>query len=359
MNDDRPTAIPDPVATLPAITADLPGIGGTIKVEPDRFVVREIPAYEPSGEGEHIFVSLTRAGWNTHDLQRRLAQLFDLHPNDVGYAGRKDKQALVTQTFSLPLRLLDPAEVAERIAGELAMTVHWARRNRNKLKPGHLRGNHFGIVIEGVAAGALEQAALIARALQARGVPNYYGAQRFGTDGDNAARGRAALLGQGPRQQWLRRFMLSAYQSGLFNRYLAARIERGWFDRLLAGDLAKKTDTGGLFVVEDVAAEQPRYGSGAITFTGPIYGARMKWAEGEPGALEREILAADEIAVEHLKAARLEGSRRSGRIELADLVVEEHPLGLRLSFSLPAGAYATMVIREFTQTSTGALPEED
>ena len=355
---EHPNLTINPADLLPTITADLPGIGGEIKAEPEHFVVQEIPLYEASGEGEHIYLSITRAGQNTHDLQRNLAQLYDLKPNDVGCAGRKDKQALVTQTFSLPLYARDPAEVAAQVSAELGVTVNWAQRHRNKLKPGHLLGNHFRIVVQGVPPAALEPATTIAQHLAAQGLPNYYGAQRFGTDGDNALRGRETLLGQGPRQRWLRNFLLGAYQAHLFNQYLAARIQRGWFGRLLAGDIAKKLDTGGLFTVVDADVEQPRFESWAITYTGPIYGAKTKPAEGLPGELEAQILAAQEIPAELFKKARLDGSRRPGRIRADDLSIEVHPDGLLFSFNLPKGSYATVLLREFTKLAAGTLPDE-
>lgn len=108
-----------PVPSLPFITADLPGIGGEIKAEPAYFVVEEIPVYEAVGEGEHVYVRLTREGWTTRALQERLVDLFGLREVDVGCAGLKDKHARVTQTFSLLLRDVDEATVAHRIEESL------------------------------------------------------------------------------------------------------------------------------------------------------------------------------------------------------------------------------------------------
>ncbi len=346
-----------PTQRLPFITEDLPGIGGEIKAEPAHFVVEEIPLYEPVGEGEHVYVRLTREGWTTRALQRQLMKLFHLREVDVGCAGLKDKHARVTQTFSMLLRDVDEEAVAQRIQEALPVQVEWVRRHRNKLRAGHLLGNRFRIVVLHPEPGALALAREIAAALRERGLPNYYGAQRFGVNGDNAQRGREVLFGRGPRERWLRRLLLSAYQAALFNAWLAERLRRGWFDRLLTGDIAKKMDTGGLFQVEDEEAEEPRFRRWEITYTGPIYGARMRWASGQPGELEREILESAGVTVEMLRRARLDGSRRTARLLLSDLQIEPHPDGLLFTFSLPKGGYATTVLREFMKTET-FLPEE-
>ena len=234
---------------------------------------------------------------------------------------------------------------------QLQMSRHDAvARHVNKLKRGHLLGNRFRILVTGAAG----DPAPIASALRERGCPNYYGPQRFGFRGDNAQRGLETLRGRGPRKRWERGFLLSALQADLFNRWLDARIERGWYDRLLAGDVAKKRDTGGLFVVE--ADESARFGRREIDYTGPIYGHEMMAAVGEPGALEAEVLGAAEIEPEQMKRAKLNGSRRPSRLWIDDLAIEPAPAGLWFSFSLPKGSYATTVLREFTKNDV-ALPD--
>jgi tRNA pseudouridine13 synthase len=332
---------------LPYVSDELPGIGGEIKVKPMHFVVEEIPLYEPSGEGQHVYVRLGREGWTTRSVENALARLFNLRDVDIGCAGRKDRQARATQTFSLSLPTLDEDTVGRRIRENLPFDVEWVRRHSNKIKAGHLLGNRFRIVLLGPAPDALGQARAIVKALQERGLPNFYGPQRFGREGDNAQRGREILLsGHGPSKRWLRRLLLRAYQSALFNTWLVRRIESGWFESLLTGDVAKKLDTGGLFAVEDAVAEQPRFECDEVTFTGPIYGYRMWWATGKPGELEHEVLDREGVTESMLHRAQLSGSRRRARLLLDDLDVKPHPEGLLFSFSLPKGSYATTVLRE-------------
>ena len=346
---------------LPFITPDLPGVGGRLKAEPAHFVVEEIPVYEASGSGPHLYVSLTREGWTTRRLADALADLFGVSRRDVGFAGLKDRNARCTQTFSLPG--LAPEDAA-RIKPALPVQVHWARQHGNKLKIGHLLGNRFRITVSDLAAPpdeALARSQAIAAAIAQRGVPNFFGPQRFGHEGANVGKGRAALLGQGPRRDpWLARLLVSAYQSHLFNRYLTRRIELGLFDQVLEGDVCKKAETGGMFQVQDAAMEQPRYERGEITYTGPIYGKKMWAAQGQAAELEASVLAEAELSDEDLRRTRVDGTRRPARLWLPaiDLAVDGH--GLHVAFALPKGAYATTVLREFLKSDQelASAPEE-
>jgi tRNA pseudouridine13 synthase len=204
----------------------------------------------------------------------------------------------------------------------------------------------------------MSRARAIAQSAKSHGLPNFYGVQRFGINGDNAQQGREVLLGRGGHERWTRRFLLSAYQASLFNTWLAERMGHGWFERVLTGDIAKKSDTGGLFEVEDAGVEYPRFQRGEITYTGPIYGSRMWWAKDEPGELERAVFEAAGLTKAILRRARLDGSRRRARLLLDDLRMEPHPSGLLFTFSLPKGAYATTVMREFMKSDLAVSPEE-
>ncbi len=335
-----------PTATLPYITPDLPGIGGEIKAEPQHFIVEEVPLYEPSGQGEHTFVAFTREGQTTREVVEHLAQALHIPADAIGYAGLKDKHARVTQVFSLHQV---PPHQAQTAIQDLGYTFHWARPHNRKLRPGHLLGNRFTItILHPTAENPLEQAQAIAQALETRGLPNFFGDQRFGRFGDNAEQGLAILTGQKrrPRQKWLTRLLISAYQSQLFNDYLTLRIQRGLFHRILLGDLAKKTDTGGMFIVEDVATDQERFQRGEITFTGPLFGYKMRQPQADALALEAEILAQSPVTPDQWRKHRTDGNRRVGKIFLQPISVKPHPLGLRLTFYLPKGAYATILLRE-------------
>ena len=361
--------------TLPFVTAELPGIGGSIKQIPEHFIVEEVPLYAAEGSGPHVYINLTRAGWTTRDVAIKLGQYFDVPVRDIGYAGLKDRQALTTQTFSVPG--IDPQTAAARISDQLPFQVNWVRPHHNKLRTGHLLGNRFTIFVADVVPEAAARAAAIADRLLDRGLPNFYGPQRFGRRGDNAVQGYQALLGRGPRQRWLRDLVVSAFQAALFNLYLVRRWEAELFFTLVQGDVAKKHATGGLFIVEDPVREQPRFEAREISHTGPMFGSKMMAATGEAGELEARVAAEVALPPGTFKKARVEGSRRLGRLLIEGLsissagphlgvrtpqgegeeagpldagaVVEdaEQQTGLWLQFQLPKGAYATNVLREF------------
>lgn len=346
---------------LPYATASLPGIGGRLRATPDHFVVEEVGLYEAQGDGQHLYVNLTKVGLTTKEVQLQLERLFGLKQGDVGFAGMKDKQARTTQTFSLSVGHKAASytdEAAARIRENLPVTLNWVAFHRNKLQLGHLLGNRFRITLVDLAvapAEALARSAAIVERLRQRGLPNYFGPQRLGKGGANVQQGQAILLGeQQKNDRWLRRFLVSSYQSFLCNRYLARRLEGGLFDCLLTGDVAKKHTTGGMFAVVDAAVEQPRFDAQEISFTAPIFGPRMWEAQGDAGRLEAEVLASSPVTMEHFARLRIDGTRRLGRLLVPDMQVALDDENLVVSFMLPKGAFATTVIRELTKSETGA-----
>jgi len=352
--------------TLPYMTEDLPGIGGQLRASADHFVVEELPLYEPQDEGQHLYVNITKTGLTTKEVQRQLERLFALRQGTVGFAGMKDKHARTTQTFSLsvgqrPATFLD--EAAQRIREQLPVTLNWARFHKNKLQTGHLLGNRFQITVTDLqlpVAEALQRAEAIVDRLQRGGLPNYFGPQRLGPEGVNASRGLELVLGHKQvRDSWLRRFLVSCYQSYLCNHYLARRIKLGAFDQLLAGDVAKKYATGGMFDVIDVDAEQLRYTAQEISFTAPMYGPKMWAAQAVSGQLEAEILNEAGITLAHLQKVKVEGTRRLGRLLVPVLQTTVTPDGLCFEFTLPKGAFATTVLRELMKVDLGAAPDID
>jgi tRNA pseudouridine13 synthase len=339
------------VSNLPYATRGLPGTGGSVRELSGDFIVEEVPAFQPSGVGEHIFVNLTKRDINTREVARRLADVFGLPMTAVGYAGLKDRNSVSTQTFSVHRPDTERGrfrDVEYLICAELPVKVNWISSHNRKLRTGQLRGNRFTINVTGLEIGvgeALERAEAISNLLGTVGMPNFYGSQRV--DAVNVRSGYEVLKGRRKvRDRWLRRLLVSSYIDHLCNLYLTRRFESKGFLRLILGDIAKKASTGGMFTVEDVEAEQARYETHEISFTAPIYGPKMWWASGPSGELEREIFEGSDVTMEELGRLKVIGSRRLGRL-LPEIDVRAVDRGLQLRFFLPKGAYATVVLREF------------
>lgn len=340
---------------LPFITEDQSGIGGRLKSNADHFRVEEIPLYNPQGSGQHVYVRMTREEMTTKQLETHLRRIFELPKVAVGYAGLKDKYARATQTFSLDLPNTSPEDVRNRIRQELPVTVESVERHRNKLGRGHLIGNRFFIVVSGIPAPseAYQQAQEIRKELTEYGLPNFFGRQRFGKYGDNAQRGKEILLGKhSVRKAWLRKLLMHAYQSELFNRWLTQRIRREMYNRIFRGDIARVEGTGGLFTVEDASEAQSRFDSRGISYTGPIYGQGMWEADGKPGNLEREVIQREDITEDVFVEHSLNGNRRQAVIFPDDIEIGIRGGSLFFDFTLPKGAYATVLMREFMKNES-------
>lgn len=338
---------------------------GRIKSAPEDFVVEELPAYEPSGEGTHLFLKFEKKNLTTDAAVRIITKALGIEMRDVGIAGMKDKVAVTTQWVSVPA----PAKAVglEERAKALVLDnieVLDAKRHGNKLKTGHLKGNRFDIVVRDVAIDAMPGVIAAMERFGKEGVPNAFGVQRFGKEGDNAERARAWLTGKerAPGDPRLRRFHFSALQSAVFNAVLDARIADGTWNKPLLGDLLKKEDTGGIFVCTDVQADRERADRGEVCPTGPIVGARMRSAEGEVKELEERLAAPFLEGVDLERARSLgEGTRRPLRLRVTGCSLaqvmnskgvpggdeagnREHLGSLRVQFVLPKGAYATTVL---------------
>lgn len=338
---------------LPYLTQDVPPAGGTLRRTPEDFQVDEVPAYLPGGEGEHLFLHVRKRELSTPNLARRLARALQLDEREVSWAGLKDRHAVTTQWLSVPARV-EAAVAGLQVPG---MELLEAKRHGNKLKNGHLRGNRFTLWLRDVADPGAARASF--ERLCAEGVPNYFGEQRFGLKDDNAEAGKALLRGERlPRRPsaFERKLYLSAYQSLLFNRALAARLAAGTFARALAGDVLRKTETGGLFVCEAPEVDQPRMDGRELSAAGPIFGPKMPRAAGAVAEFETGLLSAEGMTLEDFKRGRdeTEGGRRPYRIFLGEPVLEQEGNALRLAFGLPRGAYATVVVRELTKADGAA-----
>jgi tRNA pseudouridine13 synthase len=338
---------------------------GRIKSTPEDFVVHEIPAYEPNGTGTHLFLEIEKRGLTTDAAVRAITKALGIEMRDVGIAGMKDKVAVTRQWVSIPAPPKQPnlEERAKALTLDNIRVLE-AKRHGNKLKTGHLRGNRFEIIVRDVPKAKMLDVIASMDRFAKEGVPNAFGTQRFGKEGDNAQRARAWLTGKerAPGDARLRRFHFSALQSAVFNAVLDARIADGSWSKPMLGDLLKKEDTGGIFLCTDVQADCERADRGELCPTGPIVGARMRMPEGAVKELEDRIAAPFLEGVDLERARSLgEGTRRALRLRVtacsvaevmnskgvpgdAETEDQEQPGALRVEFVLPKGAYATTVL---------------
>jgi tRNA pseudouridine13 synthase len=346
------------LARLPQLTADIAPIEGTLKSTPEDFVVEEVPAYPPSGVGEHLFLWIEKRELNTQDAVARLAQALGARPDGAGYAGLKDKRAVTRQWVSFH-------HVATPRAEELSLDgvrVLEVSRHVNKLRTGHLRGNRFTVRLTEVppAHDALAAAGL-ARLVEL-GLPNYYGSQRFGIEGRNLTSAWSWIVehGRPPNKPFLRKLFVSTLQSALFNAWLAERIEAGSYARALLGDILRKEDSGGLFDCKEPELDSARIEAWEISATGPMFGARMRSAEAEAHERETELLARYGVTAEHFARVERagEGTRRPLRVKVSDASQQRDGDDLVLSFTLPRGSYATVLLSELTKSQSLTLGDD-
>ncbi len=330
----------------PRLTEDLPGTGGVLKAELEDFLVEELPAFAPTGSGGHLWLWVEKRERDTQEVARELARAARVDVREVGYAGLKDRQAVTRQAFTLPLGPLATFPGLE-LPG---VRVLESARTERKLRTGQLSGNAFRIRLRDVERP--EAMGPVLERLSRLGLPNYFGAQRFGRAGENAARGRALLLGQrlpGRVDRMQRRLYLSAYQALLFNRALADRLASGLYGRAVKGDVLRRADSGGLFLCEDVDVDQPRVEALEVSPTGPLFGWKVKpRPEGAVGEREAQLLAQEGLPEGALRSGRgeTEGARRAYAVRPGTVDVSGEGPDVWFSFSLPKGSYATVLLDE-------------
>lgn len=320
-------------------------LSADIRTTPEDFRVEELDAFAASGSGEHLLLTVEKRGMNTAFAAQRIARWAGVPEAAVGHAGLKDRHALTRQRFSVHLPKKQAPDVAALESEDFhVILAEWHAR---KLPRGALAGNRFDLLLRSVQG---DRTAIDARlqAIAARGVPNYFGEQRFGRDAGNVAAALAMFAGRRVRREQ-RGLLLSAARSELFNRVLSRRVATGSWERGLAGEVWMLDGSRSVFGPEPFNAElATRLAAFDIHPTAPLWGAGALRSEGDALALEREALAADPAPALRagLEAAGLRQERRATRLRPDALAWEWNGDALRLGFALPPGAYATAVLAE-------------
>ena len=321
---------------------------GLLRSTPEDFEVEEILGFAAGGEGPHALLRVRKRGANTEWVARELARAAGAKPFEVGFAGMKDRNAVTTQHFTVP-RGKRAAEEFLGLSGE-GFEVIGAAAHQRKLPRGALEGNRFVITVRGLACDAARLGERLQN-LATRGVPNYFGEQRFGREAGNleqvlagAQPGRARRPSRGRGDAG---FMLSAARSVIFNAILAERVTRGSWNRLAAGDVANLDGRGSVFAVEQADADlERRCASLDVHPTAPLVGQGESLARGEVLSLEESVSAQFPEALSVIQSEGMKSERRALRIRVRDLDHEYAGDVLRLRFSLSAGSFATTVLRE-------------
>jgi tRNA pseudouridine13 synthase len=331
-----------------------PPLRASLRAGPGDFQVTERLGFEPAGSGEHAFVQIEKTGANTEWVARELAAAARVPVSAIGFAGLKDRHAVTRQAFTvhLPGRP-DPDWNALAITGVKVLS---ATRHDCKLRRGAHRGNGFVIRLREVE-GDRDHAGARLAAIGERGVPNYFGEQRFGRDAHNLELAQALFEGRRlPRAQ--RGFALSAARADLFNALLALRVQAGNWDRALEGEVWMLDRTHSIFGPEPWnEALAQRLGTLDIHPTGPLWGRGELRSAADVRALEAGVAAMRPQFAHGLEAAGLEQERRALRLRAEGLTCAwEDPRTLVLSFELGAGAFATTVLRELCDWNSAADP---
>ncbi|HED18704.1 MAG TPA: tRNA pseudouridine(13) synthase TruD [Gammaproteobacteria bacterium] len=336
--------------SLPRAYGDALG-SATIRTAPEDFQVTEIPLVTPDGEGEHCWLYIRKRNSNTPWVASQLADFAGVSPRSVSYAGMKDRNAVTKQWFSV--QLPGQADPDWQAIDNDDFEVLEAKRHSRKLKTGALRGNRFQLRLRGVVAGSAQIEARLKNLQQ--GMPNSFGPQRFGRDGDNLVQAERLLARPKARVSRNKRSIwLSAVRSALFNRVLATRIEAGNWNTPLAGDAFQLEGKSAVFSAPEVDdAIQARASCGDIHPTGPLCGSGDPMVSGAAADLEQATLEPYRDWIDGLDAFRMKHARRALRVIPGDLVwSQEAEKQWLLEFSLPAGSYATSLLYELFEVKT-------
>ena len=330
------------------------GVAGTarLRVAPEDFEVEEIARFEPDGHGGHRWLWVEKRGQNTDWVARQLARAAGVAPRDIGFAGLKDRHAVTRQWFSMPLPETDglPRDVSDLEGVRVLEAVPHGR----KLKRGTLAGNRFRLVLRGFQ-GDRERLEARLRAIRDDGVPNYFGPQRFGRHGANLPRALRWLERGGRVSRNERGRHFSVLRSAAFNDVLAARVRRGDWNRLLDGEQAMLDGSRSLVHGAPPSAElRARCDAFDLHPTAAMIGAGGAQPTRVAGQVESAALLAWRGTIARLADREVAADRRPTRVRPGELEWGLEGDALELRFSLPAGAYATTVLREALDANDNA-----
>lgn len=320
---------------------------GTMKLSPEDFKVDEILGFELTGEGEHLFMLVEKSNLTTEDIVKAIAQQTKYSPKAISYAGLKDRQALTTQWLSLHCPGEDIANVNE-LSGS-GWRILDSTRHLKKLKIGALEGNSFQLILRDIQG--IDEVEKRLLQVKQYGVPNYFGLQRFGFGGQNLLKAQRVLFENYKiKDHFLRGMYYSSARSFLFNRILSQRVETQSWNKALSGDVMQLAGTNSVFNLEAVDdLIKQRIEAFDISPAAPLWGRGDERCSGD--ALANQAIALDGYKkwCVALEQHRLDKAYRSQILRAKNLRWEWQENNVCLEFSLPAGSYATSIVRELIE----------
>jgi len=332
----------------PAYLHGTPQSSGILRTQMSDFKVFEQLPFTPCGEGEHLFIYIRKTGANTLFVARELAKYFKVKEQLVSYAGLKDRFAVTEQWFGVHVPGKQEYNLDD-LNIEGVEVLEYQRHNK-KLRTGALTGNRFELILRDVSA--IKALTERWQKIVEQGVPNYFGEQRFGIDGGNIDRALALFSGQKVKDKKKRGIYLSAARSHIFNAVIDQRINRQVFEKVAVGDVLMLAGTQSVFHVDEVDDTiKQRLIDKDVDITAPMWGAGVLMTRDEPLALEQSIAEQNNEFCQGLPRFGLKQERRRIRLTISDAEIELLPSqeaenAVKVSFTLPAGCYATTVLRE-------------
>ncbi len=316
-----------------------------IRSTPEDFLVEETIRFEPTGEGQHVYLYIQKRNTNTEWLAKQLARFADIKPRDVGYAGLKDRNAVTKQWFSVDLA--GKPEPDWQDFNNEEFSIETVTRSTGKLKRTAVKANRFTLILRELKGDTAELESRLKK-IKEQGVPNYFGEQRFGRDGNNLEVADALFSGEKKLKKHQRGIYLSAVRSYLFNQVLSRRIEAGNWNQAVPGDVMQLAGSHSCFLAEEITDEiLQRIEEKDIFPTAPLWGKGELQSGAKARELEMDIISEYQSWLSGLEGVGMKQDRRSLCSQLGDLSWQfaENTV-LSVSFSLSAGSYATSVLRE-------------
>lgn len=316
---------------------------GVLRTTHSDFKVFENLGYEADGQGEHLFLNIEKDGLNTAYVAKLIARWAGVTTRDVSYAGKKDRHAITQQHFSVQLPGRESPDIA--LLESQQLKVLSAKRNSKKLKTGALKGNRFELIIRGLSLDSIMESRL--NQIKETGVPNYFGSQRFGFNGDNLTKAQALFDGEKVKNRDLRSMYLSAARSLIFNNVVSERLNAKLDKTLLKGDVFMLYGSKASFApdnIDDTIVE--RFNQRDIMLSAPLWGAGNNKVSDEAFAFEHNIVKQSVELAQGLATFGLKHERRALMLFPEHMEWEAVDGGIKLNLSLPVGCYATSVLRE-------------